>query len=187
MIVIGIGHRSRTGKTTFAQFLACALQTRISPVVVHGIGDEIKASSHIQYADCGLGDAEYYQRFPEKRTSKLSNIGMTPVEIWVRWGNLGRAIDPLYWVERVEDYAAARNAMALILPDIRTRAEMDWIRAWGGWCYRVDRDVPAVPGATVDDELSSLPAVDWDGIILNTGDLPKLEQTASAVAEEITI
>ena len=89
-LVIGLGHYSRTGKDTFANYLIALLGKHAPQVRVlkRSLAWKLKQVTHELYAWAGIQPPEHYEtREGEKdRDIVLPALSMTPVEVWVAFG-----------------------------------------------------------------------------------------------------
>lgn len=169
MKILGIGHASRVGKTTAANFIRDWVnhETHLLASVLP-IASGIKVEAHRMFGRYGLGDEAHYEACPaEERTKVLPQLGKTPVELWVALGNFARSIDAQYWLKYLRRSLPAQPVEDfLIIPDIRLHPEANWVKAQGGLLLKVVRGgIGAQPGAALDQYLSN--SLVWDAVLMN--------------------
>ena len=96
-----------------------------------------------------------------------------------------RADDPRYWVKKVAGWGEDYRPQRLVVPDVRFRNEIEFVRALGGRYVRVDR--PGVESVALDTHASEseLDGVEPDYVIRNDGTLKDLERRVGAMAREL--
>jgi hypothetical protein len=127
--IIGLGHYSRTGKDTFANYLIDALRD-LSPGIRVGrksFATKLKDICHDLYGWAGMGDEDFYNVKANEhlRTVKLPYLNMTPVEVWVKMGTLAvrdKVYDPT-WVDYILENDWGLDVM--IIPDVRFFNEIE--------------------------------------------------------------
>jgi hypothetical protein len=184
--IFGFGHRSRVGKDTVAGFLAGHIRqtTRNKLVVKTAFAIKLKAMTHDLYGWAGLQDADFYER-PENehlRNVKLPEIGKTPVEIWIEFGTtVGRSIFMDTWVK----YPLNKKFDFLIIADVRFPNEVSEIRKAGGVVYKVENPNVPIRESVADSALADYK--DWNGVIVNHGDLKTLNTTVIDTFKDMLI
>jgi len=183
MNIIAFGHQSRVGKDT-----ACrAILRRVGKaytVVGTSFATPLKAICYTLFRSYGLRPGPYYETGEGRRMRDvpLAGVGKTPVDIWIAVGRYLRAIHPNVWVDALLlslDRLAPQPDL-VVISDLRFPNEAAAIRARGGWCVRVTRPDAPPPKAS-DNEFP--PDFPWDAVVMNTGTVEDLEQTAIALAE----
>lgn len=169
-MIIGFGHRSGVGKDTAAKLLKTDLRRNGESVEIISFASVLKKNCHQMCGWAGLEDELFYNNNREARLTPLPKLGgKTPVDIWVEVGEAMRAIHEDTWVEALFAQAAADH---LLIPDVRHQNEVEIIKRYGGMVIRIDRDVPALPGKSIDDLLGDYD--EWDAVVKNDGDLRNL-------------
>jgi hypothetical protein len=144
--------------------------------------DALKEDCARVFAYAGHRDRLHYERFRGQRDTPLPDIGLTPVELWVRYGNQMRAIDPGIWIRRC--FHEAIDADVVFVTDVRYRNEVDEIRARGGLAVRVDNPRAEKRHNQADTALACF--TEWDGTVTNDGDLTLFKQRLTPVLNWIT-
>jgi hypothetical protein len=93
-----------------------------------------------------------------------------------------RAIDPGIWIRRC--FHEAIDADVVFVTDVRYRNEVDEIRARGGLAVRVDNPRAEKRHNQADTALACF--TEWDGIVMNDGDLPLFKKRLTPVLNWIT-
>jgi len=185
MRVIGLGHYSGVGKDTLADRIIDVCKC-VRPGIVAVKGSFAYLLKR-QLFDCfswaGLKEPEHYDLTENRheRNETLPALGMTPVELWVKYGNMIRdEFHPDAWVNslfsRVEGVADV-----LVIPDVRFYNEVQAIRDRQGIVVKVTRP-GVVPKNTVSDQsLSSYNG--WDFAVDNAGTIADLTPVVKSFAE----
>jgi hypothetical protein len=170
-IIIGIGHYSRTGKDTFANGLIDALND-LDPGLRVGrrsFATKLKEVTSELYGWAGLRGEAYYNR-PEhehERDVVLPALGMTPVDIWVKFGTpaVREQVYDLTWVDYL--LKTDHGLDVIVIPDVRFPNEVRAIQETGGHLIKIVRDGYG-PKMTVAD-LALIYFEGWDNVF---GDQP---------------
>lgn len=107
-------------------------------------------------------------------------LGLTPREVYQRFGDFCREIDPdvLLRSFRSATEAALAAGDRVVCTDVRTRAEFDLLRADGWRVYRMVRPGAGAPGSAgehgTETELSAVADTEFDGILHNAGTVAEL-------------
>lgn len=176
-MIVGIGHRSRHGKDTFANYLVDALSRRMLRVKKQPWAWKMKEVVADLY---GLKPPEFYDtpQGESYRNIKIPSLDMTPVELWIKTGEAFRSVDPDTWVDYV--VKMSKRFDVIVCPDTRNYNEIDKCN------YKIKVCNPRIPnrqGASIDDRLQDYDK--WDYIVLNTGGLSELRAEAEKVSEII--
>lgn len=169
-MLVGLGHRSGTGKDTLAGILvrehgfvrlafADALKdfmTAIAPYLDREVSDAI--------ADLGLEEAK---RSVTSVREAMDHMGSA---IHARLGSqvLIQAV-----MRRIDRERVGR----FVVSDVRTEAEVRAVRTRGGMLVRVDRPDAAVVHNRYEDALSGF--AQWDRVVVNDGRMSDLEVQAA--------
>lgn len=188
-MIIGLGHRKRVGKNTFADMLEDELEERGYDVFKIALAADMKSMAHELFGMYGIRDAWHYEANPEHREIPLDRINKSPRQIWIEFGNLMRSIDPDIWVNRVKGlinnigFRAKLNALkpnAFIITDVRYPNEAKAIKSWGGYVIKVIR-----PDAPRSDDVADCALENytgWDYTVFNNSDLEGLGRLATELA-----
>ncbi len=186
-LVIGLGHYSRTGKDTFANYLIALLGKHAPQVRVlkRSLAWKLKQVTHELYAWAGIQPPEHYEtREGEKdRDIVLPALSMTPVEVWVAFGTkaVRNNVYDRTWLDYL--FKTDHQCDVLIVPDIRFPNEADAIPATGGFSVKVVRPGYG-PRKTVADR--ALMGYDgWDYVIGAEGTMSSLRCWAARFAHYI--
>ena len=98
-LIVGLGHRKRVGKDTFADFLDDSLSSMGWLVVRQPFALYMKEAAHDLFKWAGLRQRIHYKLYPEEKERPLPLLGKSPRDIWIEFGNALRAIHPDTWVE----------------------------------------------------------------------------------------
>ena len=170
-IIIGLGHYSRTGKDTFANALVDILHEMDPKLRVgkRSFASKLKEITHGLYGWAGLGNEAYYNdpAHEHERGVELPAMGMTPVDIWVKFGTMAvrNQVYGQTWVDYLLKTDQALDV--IVIPDVRFPNEVEAIREAGGYLIKIVRDGYG-PKMTVAD----LALIDYDGWDNVIGDLP---------------
>lgn len=180
MKIVGFGHRKRVGKDTAGKFLMSYIrQERKTLTVERGSsGDIIKDTAYRMFKWAGLNDGVYYENHPEHKDVPLATVGKSPRQIWIDVGNFGRSIAEKTWMEAMLSNVGAQ---ILVITDLRTQTEIDYVRKFGGIAIRIDRDVERGDD-NLDNALADYDG--WDAIIDNNGSLRDFRTRIISVFEE---
>lgn len=181
-MIYAFGHRSRVGKDTCVGFLDTELRLRGISVQKISFAFELKAICHRLFGHCGVEHPIHYENHPESREFVLPMLNMNVVELWIKFGNDMRAYEENIWI----DVALKKDdgkASVILISDCRFPNEVDAIRKCNGRVYKVIRpDVPVLD-SPADEALEDFE--DWDGMVLNTGKLDRLQGLMEGLANEI--
>lgn len=135
-VIIAIGGKARSGKTTAATFLAaklsgnCAIESFATPLkemVLAQFGDQVSAADLIH------------------NKSKILTFGdrqMTLRRLMIAVGDMYRAIDEDFWIKKLLATLPAHEADGcshVIIDDMRMPREFDVLERLGAALYRVER------------------------------------------------
>lgn len=165
--IIALSGKQFSGKDTVAKILLEKL-TSFSRV---GIGDAIK----IEY---GKQKGLTFEQIEENKAQYRADL--------IELGNKGRAISPLYWLEKIIalDYD-------VMVPDLRVPDELQILKEAGAITIRVEasKEARALRGTLVkeDDptETSLDGRTDWDFVINNDSTYDELKIKAYELADKI--
>mgnify|MGYP000004506668 FL=1 len=155
MIVVGFGHRSRVGKDTCANLLKGQLRlaTKNKRIEKASLAWSLKLACFEIYGWAGLQRPEYYDHPDTEhfRDVVLEPIGLTPVQLWIEFGNKIREIYPDTWINYLLNRYASIDV--LIVPDVRFDNEIDKITLAGGLVYRVLNSRAIIRNSVSDNAL----------------------------------
>lgn len=179
MIVVGIGNRSRAGKTTVAKMLnqICRLSGRFKSVNTVPFARKIKQVACDVFGIYGLKNEEFYEQNEHLKNVPLV-IGKTPVELWVKVGDTMKEFGfSAVW----RDHALVQKYDLLIVPDLRYVEEWNDICNMSGIKVRVDRASSESRGS--DHHLSA--EMPWDFVIDNNGTREQLFAQVEALYKNL--
>lgn len=178
-MIVGLGYQSRVGKDTLARLLIEELGARGKTAARVGFADALKDQAERAFWRLGLGGRVYYDAHPEERTAPLSRAPhLTPVKLWIAFGEAMKSIDPRIWLDAGLSLADATHADFVLMPDLRFPLEAEEIRRRGGVTVKVTR-----PGQVTHASDHALHGWDWDVIVANEGTLDDLRRDARALAD----
>ncbi len=181
-MIYAFGHRSRVGKDTCVGFLSTDLRMRGISVQKVSFAFELKMACHRLFGHLGVEHPIHYENHPEARKEHLAELGMNVVELWIKFGNGMRDFQESIWI----DLALRRDdgsSQVILISDCRFPNEAAKIKELDGKLYKVIRpDVPVLDTVS-DNALEDFE--DWDGMILNTGKLDRLQGLMEGIANEI--
>lgn len=137
MILIALGHRSRTGKDTIAKHLKRIIKQnqRLKSVEICGFADTLKQYCYKEYK---TRPPEDYETNPEYRTEPIEGYNNV-VELWCKVGDGFRMVYPDYWVDKLFENV---KSDIIIIKDLRYLNELETIKNKNGMCFKINRNVP---------------------------------------------
>ena len=177
-MLIAFGHRSRVGKDTAAGFLKEFW--RHGPVSLLSFAEPIKQILYQMYGLRGVQLPQHYEQHPEDKTNVIDGLGMTYVELCVKFGTdlVREQLCEDTWVDLA--IHQCRRVMErephslVVFTDLRFPNELAAVQAANGWCVKIDR--PAAPAYQSGADNALLGGREWDAVILNNGSLQQLCQ-----------
>ena len=143
MKIVGLGHYSRTGKDTFANYLVDYLHEYNPTLRVKKIpfAWKLKQICHDLYGWDGLREPEFYDIKENEylRDVPLPTIGKTPVQIWVAFGTpaVREQVYDKTWIDYL--LQTDQGLDVLIVPDVRFPNEVSAIEQLGGSLHKIVR------------------------------------------------
>lgn len=183
--VIGLGHRRRVGKDTFGGLLRDYLRVFTNnalDVRTAAFADKLKSICCDLYGWAGLKGRQWYEDHPEDRETVLPDLGMSPRELWIKFGT-NAVRNHVYQDTWVDSLLRGVNCDVLIVTDVRFPGEAKKIHDMGGMLLRLDN--PAVRQSDDVADTALLNYGGWDQVILNDGAVEDLRQTALRLAESL--
>lgn len=193
MRIIGLGHYSRTGKDSLADFMVAGLRERGLKGKKFSFAWKLKDIAYQLYAWAGVMPAKHYetpegQKDRSKKLIKMASAkypeGPTVVDIWIDLGTpaIRDNVFDSTWVDYVLN--TEHDCDVLIIPDVRFPNEVDAIRRSGGQVIQVTKEgVLPREGSVADAALLTFD--DWDYRVYNNGTLEDLEAEANSIAWDI--
>lgn len=200
-LFIGVGYKKQSGKDTFANFLADALDCdTVERVMVVHFADPLKQLAMncfgLTKQQC-FGSEEAKNSLTEVRLSDLgfvrddgSHLVTDPHPLTARQvlqllgtDKLRKAV-PGIWAKAPIRRKYPEKIMYVVIPDVRFPDEAEAIAEAGGVLIRVDR-----PGLKSTDKHASETSMDgytaWDHVITNDGTFQDLNDAALLLADKI--
>jgi len=182
---IGLGHYSRTGKDTLANYLVLALKRRKITASKVPLAWKLKDIAHQLYGWAGVREPEYYDTKSGEaaRDVKIDALGATPVELWVKLGTpaIREQVYDRTWLDFV--LQSDHGVDVVVTPDIRNPNEVDGYLERDALLVKVVR--PGVsPRKTVTDQ-ALVGYKGWHLTVGSTGKLEELYAWSKAIANWI--
>ena len=186
MQILALGHYSRTGKDTVANYVMEWFAQNAPGIRVQKVSFFRKAKElcHELFSWAGIREPEFYET-PEgelARKQVLPLLGMTPVQLWVRFGDSLRqgcyaGIWSRYFVTHLPD------ADVLVLTDLRYPDEVEELRKLSSILVKVVR--PGFEPLDTPPDRALQNFTGWDHVIGRTGTLAELKDCAAVFASEL--
>lgn len=182
MKILAIGHKSRVGKDTLANFIITNLRLRTKNLKIGRISfaAKLKENCYSLYKHLGMKDEAFYNR-PENESAryvKLPKINKTPVEIWIEYGNKVREVYPFTWI----DYGLLADFDIGIVSDLRFPNEVQAVLEKQGILIKLDRTEALRLDSVSDNALNDFQA--WHEVYDNNGSLNELNNYAIHLCEK---
>ena len=179
MQIIGLGHYSRCGKDTFANYFLDYMPGALKIPFAW----KLKQITHELYAWAGLREPEYYET-PEGALARdivLPALGLTPVQVWVKFGTpaVREQVYDRTWIDYV--LKTKHNAEVLVIPDVRFPNECEAIKSVGGTLIKIVRPGYGPRNTVADRALIGFNG--WDYIIGAEGTMESLNMWARMFAD----
>jgi hypothetical protein len=176
LIIVGLGHRARTGKDAIAAHLAnayCFKRVAFADSLKAVVGDlapYLRPDIADRIADLGVDRA------------KNGDYGDPTRDLLVVLGNaMRRHVNPDTWVRAVTENLVAD--WPYVVTDVRYPNEVEALRRLGATLVRVDRpDVP-LRDDIADNALASFDG--WDQVLVNDGTLQQLQAKANELVASL--
>lgn len=181
-LIVGIGHRKRTGKDLFASLLRDALSDCGMSAEKRSFAGPLKAMAFHLWGWAGLNLGEYYDcpDNAQMREVPLPALGKTPRQIWIEFGIKMREIYQDTWLNLTLKSPTQSNV--LIIPDVRFPNEAEAILKSGGILIKMERKTGAQTDAA-DDALANW--TQWPLTIHNNSGVEHLRKLAAHLAQSI--
>jgi hypothetical protein len=204
-MIIGISGKARTGKDTFAEFLAGAMNKgAYPPYIMMAFANELKLKCQeafdLTWEQLWGDDKEKYdERYPKSRGALPFCVGnrddgkglevleerkhWTAREIMQDFGAFYRTIDNEFWVKNLFRVAEDKEYSNAIITDVRYINEADFIVDNGGYVIRVDREnKDTVHNEQHPSEVELDGYSRFDYHVINNWSLVELKEAAGDVA-----
>lgn len=174
--IVGIGHKARQGKDTFARAIIAHYGHNIN-VQRFAFADALKAEVNRLVETFGSSWANLLEAtqpvWGTRRPHYVEFDAHAPMDDpacphgkqrtflqW--WGELRRAQDPLHWVRKVASEIAQSGCDYALITDMRFRNEFEWVRERNGVTIRVERvGAPPIVNSGHASE------TDLDGVVMD--------------------
>lgn len=182
MKLIGLGHESGVGKDELALQVARVCDRQGIPFHRVAFADAMKRFAAMMFCEYGLQQGQYYTGEGRVfRYDKLPDIGQSPVELWVAFGQAMRSIHPHIWVDQVRwSLRHMEPDAVVVVTDVRFPNEVEMIREEGGMVYKVRRN-GIMPRAETSSDRVLDGFTGWDGLIENNGTIADLAHIAEGL------
>lgn len=160
--LVGLVGQSGAGKDVVASILGARWgYQRVA------IADPIKKATAVIF------DLDREQLWGDMRNTTVERTGLTPRQAFQRVGDGVRHVDPSFWLhlfERQVERLLAHGGR-VVCTDVRTRAEIYYVKNRGGVVWHLSRPEAGAPGAagchSTETELAALPSEEFDAVIVN--------------------
>ena len=181
-LIVGLGHYSRTGKSTFARYLRNHLQIADVTAEIVGFASKLKDVCHQLYGWAGLHAESFYEK-PENehlRTVVLPELGKSPVDIWVDFGTnaVRNNVYDRTWIDVLLN--GKHDCEVLIIQDTRFPNECGAIRDRNGILIKIVR--PGVEPKNTPADQALVGYDGWDYVFGGTA-LSYLDEGAEFIAD----
>jgi len=179
MKIIALGHKRRVGKNKIAELLQSSLRSKGSTLNIQTASFAYllkKVSAEL----FGLESPEHYEAYPSDKEKVIPVLGKSPRDIYIQFGNYARNIDNNVWVKPV----FKQDCDVLIITDLRYPNEAQAVHDNGGYCIKVNRDVPQSDDVA-DNALNDYDH--WDITLDNNGDMKDLYALIESVLVPLVI
>lgn len=140
-LTIGVGHKARHGKNTFAAHVADVFSSEYN-IVVSGFADALKKEASAIGMDvlAARYGVELSKAIDMSDPLCQGPYGKQP-KVLQAHGQGMREANPWYWVNKVKEYAESLpDKTILVLADMRYKNEALWIKESGGVTVKVNRE-----------------------------------------------
>ncbi len=183
-LVVGFGHRKRTGKDTASNMLLTHLAALAPDVTVEKVSfaKKLKAVSYDMFGWAGLQPGDFYEldENAHLREVVLPLVGKTPRQIWIEVGNKMREVYADIWVRNA---LLGPKAQIIVLSDLRYHNEAGIIEELGGFRYKLNRPGVPISNDVADVNLDNY--TNWSEVIQNDGELAELSDKVLVIARTV--
>jgi len=184
MALVGISGHARSGKDTFAEMLAAALnKDSYPPYVMMAFANELKLKCQeafdLTWEQLWGDDKEKLdERYPKGDTF------WTAREIMQDFGAFYRTIDNEFWIKNLFKVIESKEYTNVVITDVRYINEADYIINNGGYVIRINReDKGDIHNEQHPSEIELDNYKRFDFTVVNNQGLEELKVTASEVAK----
>jgi hypothetical protein len=180
MKIIAFGHRRNVGKDLACKIIADHLNKKY--IVQHNnFAHVLKKEAFRLFRDVGLMHPYYYDAHREDKEKNLPKIGMSPREVWIKYGNDMRAVWPDVWVNLMFNEIDPMTEI-LLISDLRYPNEAEFIKDRGGYLIKIERDVVKFDDVA-DTALANFEG--WDFTIYNNDNICDYTNHLTALVDKI--
>lgn len=138
-----------------------------------------------------LFDLSTEQLWGELRNQPDERLELAPREVYQRFGDFCREIDPQVWIRKWHRAVTGRldTGRRVVCTDVRTPAELERVKELGGSCWLIERPEAGAPGKLgqhrTEQALTKGSRERFDAVINNDGTLAELEMKIHSKLELI--
>lgn len=191
-VLVGIVGQARTGKDTFAEFLAEALFDKLHKKFIlmayaHEIKLRIQRDFDLSYEQLWGDKKEVIDERYERKIPYSEQTYWTPREILQEYGEFLKTIDNSFWVSHLFRVIEEKEFENIIVTDVRFPVEATAVSDRGGFLVKINRsNKEEVHGANHSSEMSMEGYDNIDFHVENNGTKGDLRNTAKQVVEMLT-
>ena len=183
MQIVAFGYQAGVGKNTCGEIL----QKSIPYSILDSIAHKLKDVCHDLYGWAGLHHGDYYEMHREEKSIVLPKIGLSPREIWVKFGTLvAREVYHSTWIDYLIKNYENKHVNTLILTDLRFLDEFEILKERGTFCVLVKSPERVEDNEIIriaeNPEMENMP---WDYTIRNDGSIGDLRNKISDLLKVI--
>ena len=172
--VIALGHTKGVGKDTIAKCL-CIELSKLGLKPYHtSFAYVVKKLAHQLYHNYGICSPEFYEQYKEDKDKYVSNLDMTPRQLWIRLSDTLSQINPRIWFDATME-SIPEDTDIVIISDLRYTREARYLDELDNKVVmaRVTRDGCVMVPDGAEEQLTDWP---WHLTIVNSYKLDELEQ-----------
>jgi len=185
-LIIGFGHKRRSGKDTCGEFAAEYLikHRNIPFTQIDWFARSLKAACIAAF------DFNEDQMWGPSKLVVDPYWGFTPAFALQKTGTeaMRHTFGDDFWVKTLKRRVLASRDTCFVITDVRFPNEAAAIKSWGGFVVDVVR--PQAPEALADGRDSDHPSetaldlyADWDGVIINDGTIEQLRDQVTKLVD----
>lgn len=164
---------SRSGKDTCANILTELFDEMGFSYKTVAFADKLKQCCHELFQSYGVKDKQFYELNPDERKTIIPDLNMDVVNLWIKYGNHMRDINPDIWVKLALDNPELNSLYDFILiPDMRFNNELNYIKKFNHIIFKIQRDSKYTIKRDSDDKITE----SFNSILIeNNGSLEDLK------------
>jgi hypothetical protein len=185
-----IGHPSSRGRLICISGHSGSGKDTVGTYLIEQYGfARVAIADPIKHLIMGLFELDPEQLWGDGRNIVDRRLGASPREIYQRFGDVCRAIDPEIWLRKWQSRVNTRldARLDVVCTDLRTPPELEAARALGGVVWRLKRDTSGAPGSLgthpTERALDDTPLHMFDEVIENNGPLDVLFRTIEVLMQ----